>query len=51
VYDMMGKRVQFIHINSKSSEYPIDLTGFSKGIYTVTITTGEHTTTKKIVIE
>jgi hypothetical protein len=51
VYDLMGKRVQVIHINSQSSEYPIDLTGFSKGIYTVTITTGEQTTTKKIVIE
>jgi len=51
VYDLMGKRIQQVEMSAGVSEYNIDLSGFSKGIYLINITSGNKTVTQKIVIE
>jgi len=52
VLNMMGQRVLQIEAgNSAIANYHIDLTGFSKGIYTVQCTFASGTISKKIVLQ
>lgn len=50
VYDAMGKNIRSIDLNG-NTRYILDLTGYSKGIYTVNVLTEKGSRSQKIVLE
>ena len=51
VYDMMGRNIKNMELNTSEKEYKLDLSGFSKGVYLLNMTIDGERSTKKIVIE
>lgn len=51
VFDMLGKKVQSLRLTPDTHTYQIDLAGYAKGVYTLNITTGGRTQSKKVVLE
>lgn len=51
VFDVLGKKVQSLRLNPNTGTYQIDLAGYAKGVYTINITTGGRTQSKKVVLE
>lgn len=51
VYDLTGKKVFDLPLNSSSEKQTIDLTGKTKGIYFLEINTGKEKITKKLVLQ
>lgn len=51
VFDVLGKKVRSLRLNPNTTTYQIDLAGYAKGVYTINITTGGSTQSKKVVLE
>lgn len=51
VVDMQGKKIQSLQLNAGTNIYPIDLTGYAKGIYVINITTGGVRQSSKVILE
>lgn len=51
IYDVLGKRVKQILINSSNNDQPIDVSNLRKGVYIVRLTgESESITTKKLIL-
>lgn len=51
VYDVLGNKVQSIRINANTTDYKLDLSGYSKGIYMLNMISGDQRYSKKIILE
>jgi hypothetical protein len=51
VYDMMGRSVKTIELNSADTEYKLDLTNFPKGLYMLNMIIDGNRSTQKLIVE
>lgn len=51
VYDMSGNHIQTVALNSKASNYTLNLSGYAKGVYLLNIITNGKKITKKVVVQ
>ena len=51
VVDLLGNKIQTHVIEAGTTSFAIDLSGFAKGIYVVNITSGDVTSTHKVILE
>ncbi len=51
VIDLLGNKIQTHVIAAGTTSFPIDLNGFAKGIYVLNITSGDVTSTHKVILE
>ena len=51
VYDLLGNKIQTHVIEAGTTSFAIDLSGFAKGIYVLNITSGDVTSTHKVILE
>jgi len=51
LFDLTGKLVKTVQLHEYSSEYSIDMTGFSKGMYILHLNTEAEHVTRKLILE
>jgi hypothetical protein len=51
VFDISGKKIERRVIETGTRTLPLDLTGYTKGVYLLNITTGDMSNTYKIILE
>lgn len=51
VYDVLGNKVQSVMLHANTSDYKLDLSGYSKGIYMLNMISGDQRYSEKIILE